>query len=177
MAGAVALTANAEDIVLPAGMTALLPPGAQITSSYLAQNVVSRTKDEKPLVVTPSGLMFFTASTDTSGEELWISDGTPGGTRMVADIAPGAESSDPKWLTVVGDKVFFSASTPDEGAELWVSDGTAGGTRLVKDIYYIRRGERRRLRAPGPDRFLWQTAVLRDGRGVGSAARARRHRA
>lgn len=132
--------ASADELVLPAGMTPLLPSGVEITSSYLAQNVMSITKDEKPLVVTSGNLIFFTASSATAGEELWVSDGTPAGTRMVKDIVPGNEGCDPKWLTVVGDKVYFSANTPEYGPELWVSDGTEAGTRLVKDIYDVEPG-------------------------------------
>lgn len=132
--------ALADELVLPAGMTPLLPSGVEITSSYLAQNVVSITKDEKPLVVTAGNLIFFTASSAAAGEELWVSDGTPAGTRMVKDIVPGSEGCDPKWLTVLGDKVFFSANTPEYGPELWVSDGTDAGTHLVKNIYDVEPG-------------------------------------
>ncbi|MDE7442597.1 MAG: hypothetical protein K2M65_00365, partial [Muribaculaceae bacterium] len=131
---------QADEIVLPSGMTPLLPAGVEITSSYLAQNVVSITKDEKPLVVANNNLIYFTASTTTDGEEIWVSDGTPEGTHMIKDIVPGSEGSDPKWLTVVGDKVYFSANTPEYGAELWVTDGTADGTYMVKDIYDIASG-------------------------------------
>lgn len=141
LAGALCPTiANADETVLPAGMTPLLPSGVEITSSYLAQNIMSITKDEKPLVVADNNLIYFTASSASAGEELWVSDGTPSGTRMVKDIVPGAEGSDPKWLTVVGDKVYFSANTPEYGAELWVTDGTDEGTYMVKDIYDVEDG-------------------------------------
>lgn len=33
--------------------------------------------------------LFFAANDDTQGEELWVSDGTPGGTVLVKDIRPG----------------------------------------------------------------------------------------
>ncbi len=141
LAGALCPTiANADETVLPAGMTPLLPSGVEITSSYLAQNIMSITKDEKPLVVADNNLIYFTASSASAGEELWVSDGTPSGTRMVKDIVPGADGSDPKWLTVVGDKVYFSANTPEYGAELWVTDGTDEGTYMVKDIYDVEDG-------------------------------------
>lgn len=141
LAGALCPTiALADEVILPEGMTPLLPSGVEITSSYLAQNIVSKTKDEKPLVVAGNSLIYFTASSAAAGEELWVSDGSPAGTRMVKDIVPGTEGSDPKWLTVVGDKVYFSANTPEFGAELWVTDGTAEGTYMVKDIYDVEAG-------------------------------------
>lgn len=70
---------------------------------------------------------------DPSGRELWISDGTAAGTRRLLDINPSG-SSDPRDLTVVGNKLFFTADDGQRGRELWISDGTAAGTALVKDI-------------------------------------------
>lgn len=132
---ALSVGALADEVTLPQGMIPMLPSGTQITSSYLDQNVMSITKDEKPFVVAENNLMFFTATNTESGDELWVSDGTVSGTRMVKDIVPGSEGADPKWLTVVGNLVYFSATTPDKGAELWVTDGTSEGTRMIKDIY------------------------------------------
>lgn len=53
---------------------------------------------------------------------------------MVRDIDMGAQSSNPNWITQVGDLTFFVAETEATGIELWVSDGTPEGTTLVKDI-------------------------------------------
>lgn len=68
------------------------------------------------------------------GQELWTTDGTAAGTRLVADIAPGADSSVPASLTVFRDALYFAAAGP-EGVELWRSDGTPTGTQLVRDIH------------------------------------------
>jgi ELWxxDGT repeat protein len=51
--------------------------------------------------------LFFTAGTSL-GNELWSSDGTPGGTGLARDINPFG-SGDPDWLTDVGGTLFFSA--------------------------------------------------------------------
>lgn len=82
--------------------------------------------------------VFFSAESPASGRELWASDGTPEGTRLVADVLPGPSYSDPQLLTPLGSQVFFTASDggvhPIEGItqrELWASDGTAAGTRRV----------------------------------------------
>ena len=59
---------------------------------------------------------------------------TPG---LVADIRPGANSSDPSDITWVGHKVFFTAGvdgSSDQNRELWVTDGTEAGTEMVRDI-------------------------------------------
>jgi len=79
------------------------------------------------------GRLFFTAS-DAHGSELWVTDGSAAGTRMVRDIQPGGPSSRPGGLTAAGDRVFFAADDGVSGQELWVSDGTEEGTRLVWDL-------------------------------------------
>ena len=67
--------------------------------------------------------------------ELWVTDGTPGGTSLVMDINPGTGSSDPKNITALGNgKALFSANDGTHGYELWVTDGTAAGTSMVTDI-------------------------------------------
>lgn len=67
-----------------------------------------------------------------TGQELWATDGTVAGTRLVRDIDP--LSSLPMRLTAAGPRLFFTAWDSEHGRELWTSDGTAGGTTLVKDI-------------------------------------------
>lgn len=81
------------------------------------------------------GSLVFVADDGTHGEELWISDGTVQGTRMVRDILPGAVGSDIHSLCVLGDTVYFVADDGTHGHELWKSDGTAAGTSLVRDLF------------------------------------------
>lgn len=89
-----------------------------------------------------NGTLFFSATDGTSaanhGVELWKSDGTAGGTSLVADINPGNQDSNPSELTDVNGVLFFAASDGNgatgHGTELWISDGTSGGTLLAKDI-------------------------------------------
>jgi ELWxxDGT repeat protein len=79
--------------------------------------------------------LFFVAGDTEHGFELWTSDGTPAGTKMVRDIASGADDSSPMNLTEVGGLLLFSARDPSHGWELWRSDGSEAGTWLVQDIF------------------------------------------
>ncbi|MCC6717883.1 MAG: hypothetical protein IT555_08365 [Acetobacteraceae bacterium] len=75
----------------------------------------------------------FVLSDGTSGREIWVSDGTAGGTVQLKDINPGAGGSSPSAWTPVGSHAVFSANNGTNGQELWVSDGTAGSTALLLD--------------------------------------------
>ncbi|MDB4336323.1 hypothetical protein N9996_01910 [Synechococcus sp. AH-603-M21] len=77
--------------------------------------------------------LYFSAKNNTSGRELWKSDGTEGGTVLVKDINPGGDSV-PEYLTAVGDTLYFRADDGTNGQELWKSDGTVAGTVLVEDL-------------------------------------------
>ena len=80
------------------------------------------------------GTVFFTADDGTRGTELWATDGTPTGTRLVEDVLPGNASSAPEGLAAVGDTLYFSADDGTHGRELWRSDGTAAGTEMLVDL-------------------------------------------
>ncbi len=78
--------------------------------------------------------LFFAATVEGLGSELWKTDGTEEGTVPVADINPFS-SSLPLGFTQVGDGFLFLADDGTSGRELWKSDGTTEGTLLVKDIF------------------------------------------
>jgi ELWxxDGT repeat protein len=78
--------------------------------------------------------LFFLATDDVHGTELWATDGTSGGTRLVKDADPGPADGSPRELTEAAGRLFFVAFTRTQGLELWSSDGTPGGTALVRDL-------------------------------------------
>ena len=78
--------------------------------------------------------MLFVADSGSTGRELWITDGTTAGTRLLKDINPGATGSNPEKFYSMGDVVYFRADNGITGSELWRTDGTAVGTVLVNDI-------------------------------------------
>ncbi|MBI1382051.1 MAG: hypothetical protein GC161_13315 [Planctomycetaceae bacterium] len=92
--------------------------------------------ETRALRLGPNGRVFLTArSGNTTGLELWSSDGTNAGTVLVKDVWPGAPGSDPAGFTFAGGFLYFTAYTPATGRELWKSDGTDAGTVLVKDLW------------------------------------------
>jgi ELWxxDGT repeat protein len=67
------------------------------------------------------------------GYELWRSNGTPTGTKMVKDIHPGFAEG----VIIFGElngKVLFTIDEPSLGLEPWISDGAPGGTVVLADI-------------------------------------------
>ena len=81
-----------------------------------------------------NGKLYFSANDGTSGEELYVTDGTAEGTNLVKDINPGSGNSNIYNLTEFNGKLYFSANDGTSGEELYVTDGTTEGTNLVEDI-------------------------------------------
>lgn len=57
---------------------------------------------------------------NAGSEELWVSDGTVAGTRLVKALGAAAITH----LTVIGARAFFGAEDGAHSEELWISDGT-----------------------------------------------------
>ncbi len=68
------------------------------------------------------------------GRELYKTDGTAGGSALVADIRPGESDGVEEILGAFGSQVLVRANDGTTGRELWETDGTAAGTALVADI-------------------------------------------
>ncbi len=79
--------------------------------------------------------LFFTGNDGVAGDELWRSDGTPGGTVVVKDINPGAEGgvrTGP--LIAYNGYIYLRGDDGVHGAALWRSDGSALGTTLFHEL-------------------------------------------
>ncbi len=82
-----------------------------------------------------NGKLFFAGFDQAKGVEPWISDGTPGGTKMLKDLTAGFWHSFPRKFTPRGKKLLFQANDLLHGVELFITDGTPGGTTLLKDVH------------------------------------------
>ena len=82
------------------------------------------------------GRAIFTINDGTHGSELWVTDGTADGTRLLADIHPGATGSNPReFFRLDDERVLFGADHPEYNYELWITDGTEAGTGLVSNHF------------------------------------------
>ncbi len=80
--------------------------------------------DVVDIVVRCADLVFFRAYDPTNGTELWVTDGTEAGTRLVEDIYVGLGESYPEDFVNVKGWVYFSANSEAEGRELFRTDGS-----------------------------------------------------
>jgi ELWxxDGT repeat protein len=121
-------------MVLMLGSVCLAAPAAAQWPRLLA-NINNTNEGSEPyLPVEANGLLFFAADDGIHGRELWATDGTVAGTRMVADIDPGAPGSGPADLVAMGSIIYFTVVLDDGNdftSELLRSDGTEAGTYSI----------------------------------------------
>ncbi|MDA8745703.1 PKD domain-containing protein [Rubripirellula amarantea] len=75
-----------------------------------------------------SDLVYFTGGTEATGRELYVTDGTASGTRLVYETLDGPESYYIDEVTSAGDTVFFNVNYPGDGEvydrRFFMTDGT-----------------------------------------------------
>jgi ELWxxDGT repeat protein len=90
-----------------------------------------------------SGFIFFTGCDGTFEEsgpfhdwsrEVWRSNGTRAGTRVLKQVNPSGTAlpTDP---LVANGRLFFGAWDGVHGHEPWISDGTRAGTAMIEDLH------------------------------------------
>lgn len=72
---------------------------------------------------------YFTAHDSAHGRELWVSDGTASGTRVLVDLLSGPDSSEISGPVVHNDRVFFRVNP--SGGSLWSTDGDVDSPDLI----------------------------------------------
>ncbi|MBR08236.1 MAG: hypothetical protein CMP48_11260 [Rickettsiales bacterium] len=72
--------------------------------------------------------IYFSLKNPETGIELWVTDGTESGTKMVVDLIEGESSSNPKLPLVIDNMLFFVAGDSTSGENIWYTDGSATNT-------------------------------------------------
>src|SRR5688572_12090764 len=117
-----------------------------MSAPALAQQAARLVKDINPgsnpsAGLSPHDLMvmgdavYFSGSEDFHGRELWRTDGTAAGTKLVADVTPPSGN-----IIAIGgrrtmaarDRMYLLGNFSNPFT-LWVSDGTRSGTHVVKE--------------------------------------------
>lgn len=101
--------------------------------------VLVRSLPTAPAFLTAIGSrLFFVAPDEGRGDELWVSDGTAAGTRLLTHFAaprpfpdPDHSSAIPVFFQDIDGILHFLADDVTGGLDLWRSDGTEAGTRRV----------------------------------------------
>lgn len=101
----------------PGGTVMVKDINSGSTGSSPAELVVVSSSPAKVV----ADVLYFRANDGTTGTELWMTDGTSGGTMQVADIQSGFGSSFPSGLYAVGGELLFSANDGTNGTELWMT--------------------------------------------------------
>lgn len=78
--------------------------------------------------------IYFEASDDAHGAELFVTDGTQTGTKLVKDIVPGTDGGLPYQTVIYNNLMYFVCYGTQA---LYKSDGTAAGTKLVKSGFFF----------------------------------------
>ncbi|MEM8962556.1 MAG: hypothetical protein AAGD38_13815 [Acidobacteriota bacterium] len=69
-----------------------------------------------------------------SGRELWVSDGSADGTRLLVDLCPGICNADPVLVGPLGPTFLVAADDGTTGRELWRVDRTTGDATQMLDL-------------------------------------------
>lgn len=76
---------------------------------------------------------YFIGAQESTGAELWRTDGTTVGTALVRDLTPGKESTYLIEAEPLGSRLVFTVSVP-QAQQIWITDGTAAGTQMLKSF-------------------------------------------
>lgn len=116
-------------------------PGTESSSAFFLPDINAYLNSGNYHTTLFNGKAFLIANDGTHGNELWITDGTKAGTKLVKDIYPGSASS----IDTIGDEYslsyyytantfYFSAFNNTVGTELYQTDGTTANTALVENL-------------------------------------------
>src|SRR5215213_6399600 len=110
---------------------ALLAPAATIgQTASLVRDINLEQNPENSAAGGPEaslGKVFFGAREPSTGRELWVTDGTDSGTRLLRDVCPGPCDSYQKILGSLPGALLWTTGT-FRSNRIWRTDGTRAGT-------------------------------------------------
>lgn len=110
------------------------PGGTSVLASVAAVSIDSST----PAGVALDGARaVFAGSTDGLRVDLWVTDGSAAGTRLLRTIDPNGSA--PFGFVKVGARAWFFATDGSSPVALWASDGTAAGTVSLTTVPQFNR--------------------------------------
>lgn len=80
--------------------------------------------------------VYYSGYTPEEGFELWKTNGTASGTKMLKNIQGNLAALNPSNFTPHGNFLYFLSSALTSKAALWRTDGTTNGTVKITDIGY-----------------------------------------
>ncbi len=111
-----------------------LAPGIESSSPNILPTV-NYNLDSGPKQPLFNNKFFFTAYSAATGSELWVTDGTSTGTKMVRDINPGAgDGASFSNVVYTTNAVYFIGNDGINGNELWKTTGSLASTKMVANI-------------------------------------------
>jgi ELWxxDGT repeat protein len=114
--------------------TVITPQEALPQPASLVKDITTSTPSRPESLTLTGGEVFFVADDGIHGRDLWASDGTGEGTRLVKDLRPGRADPAAGNLIRVNDRLFFTAGDGTSSSDLWVSDGSEAGTHIVREF-------------------------------------------
>jgi ELWxxDGT repeat protein len=110
--------------------------GTETGTTSMTSNSVRLSQVDRVYYATTGTKMIFCAQIELGSfsTEVWVTDGTVAGTKIVKYINSSFFGSNPQWFTAANGKVYFAAKSSANGRELWLTDGTEQGTKLAADV-------------------------------------------
>lgn len=137
----------AQEGTAPEGTRSLVTDGTPGGTRPLTTPLFGDASSSPYIMGNLNDAVLFNALHPETGRELWISDLSNGGTRLLKDLNPGlSRSGVPKSTTFYSSfdrgyhfgpfngRFFFTADDRTHGPEVWVTDGSPEGTLLLRDI-------------------------------------------
>lgn len=124
---------RAQRLALPPGLAPSLLKDIQVGPDSNPKNHSIGSRGSTRPAATRSAVYFTASNMDLGSRdnELWRTDGTPEGTRLVRDFVLGPGHTFIGQLATVGESVYL-ATQGETGSLLWKSDGTSEGTHQVR---------------------------------------------